>query len=79
MSEQLEMETAKCRQLEEKNMVLQHRLEDLLGHNCVLVEKQTMAAIQQSFSDFHNFILKLRNAGYVTRPVSRGKWVSTAK
>lgn len=65
MSEQLNMETAKCRQLEEKNMVLQHRLEDLLGHNRVLVEKQTVALIQQCFSDFQNFILKLRNAGYV--------------
>jgi hypothetical protein len=73
------METAKCRQLEEKNMDLQHRLEDLLGHNCVLVEKQTVAAIQQSFSDFQNFILKLRNAGYVTTSVSRGKWVLTVK
>jgi hypothetical protein len=71
MSEQLNMETAKCRQLEEKNMVLQHCLKDLLEHNCVLVEKQTVAVVQQSFSDFQNFITKLRNAGYVTTSVWR--------
>lgn len=71
------METAKCRQLEEKNMVLQHHLEDLLGHNCVLVEKQTVAVIQQSFSDFQNFIMKLRNAGYGTTSISGGEWIST--
>ncbi|PNF34217.1 hypothetical protein B7P43_G17515 [Cryptotermes secundus] len=64
MSEQLNMETAKCRQLEEKNMILRHHLEDFLGHNRVLVEKQTVALIQQCFSDFQNFILKLRNAGF---------------
>jgi hypothetical protein len=75
MSEQLNMETAKCRQLEQKNVVLQHRLEELLGHNCVVVEKQTVAAIQQSFSDFQNFILKLRNAEYVTTSVSGGEWI----
>jgi hypothetical protein len=54
----------KCRQMEEKNMALQHQLEDLLGHNYVLVEKQTMTAIQESFSDFQKFIHKLRNVGY---------------
>lgn len=64
MSQQLSSEAVKCRQLEQKNLAMQHHLEDLLGHNYVLVEKQTMDAIQQSFSDFEKFIQKLRNLGY---------------
>lgn len=63
MSQQLSSEAVKCRQMEEKNMALQHYLEDLLGHNYVLVEKQTMTAIQESFSDFQKFIQKLHNMG----------------
>jgi hypothetical protein len=64
MSQQLSSEAVKCRQMEEKNVALQLHLEDLLGHNYVLVEKQTMTAIQESFSDFQKFIQKLRNVGY---------------
>ncbi|GFG28668.1 hypothetical protein Cfor_06585 [Coptotermes formosanus] len=63
MSQQLSSEAVKCRQMEEKNVALQLHLEDLLGHNYVLVEKQTMTAIQESFSDFQKFIQKLRNVG----------------
>jgi len=64
MSQQLSSEAVKCKQLEQKNLAMQHHLEDLLGHNYVLVEKQTMDAIQQAFSDFEKFIQKLRNLGY---------------
>ena len=64
MSQQLSSEEVKCRQMEEKNLAMQHHLEDLLGQNYVLVEKQTMDAIQESFSDFEKFIQKLRNLGY---------------
>jgi len=64
ISEQLSSSAVKCRQLEQKNVAMQHHLEDLLGHNYVLVEKQTMDAIQQSFSDFEKFIQKLQNLGY---------------
>jgi hypothetical protein len=66
MSQQLNSEAVKCRQLEEKNLAMQQQLENLLGHNCVLVERQTMAAIQQSFSDFEKFIQKLRDLGFVS-------------
>jgi len=65
MSEQLSAEMVKRRQVEEENVALQQRLDNLLGHNYVLVEKQTMAAIQQSFSEFQNFMQKLRDTGYI--------------
>jgi hypothetical protein len=52
MLEQLNAETVKCKQIEEENTALQHQLEGLLGDDFVLVERQTLAMIQQLFQTF---------------------------
>jgi inactivated superfamily I helicase len=62
MSEQLSAETVKRRQMEEENMALQHRLEGLLDDDHVLVERQTLAVIQQVFQ---KFIKKVHDTWYI--------------
>ncbi|XP_021921177.1 centrosomal protein of 78 kDa isoform X1 [Zootermopsis nevadensis] len=61
--QQLSAETLKSRQMEEENAALRHRLEGLLGDDYVLVERQTLAVIQQLFQKFIETVHDTRPSG----------------
>jgi hypothetical protein len=65
MPEQPNAETVKCRLIEEQNIALQPCLERLLRGDCVLVERQTLAMIQQVFIDFQNYRKKVHETRYM--------------